>query len=290
MIAVGVAAAFVAAVAAAFAIVLQAAEARDSELTDTVRFTSLIGLTRRPRWLLGTCLLVLAWPLQILALSYAPITVVQPILATFQLVLLAIARTQLGERVGRRELLAALTVVAGLVLVVIAAPRHTVIDPRAGRLAVPLAVVGAAALLAYLAFRLHPRRDILVVLGAGLAYAWVDFADKLLSNDISTDRWGLAGTWLLAILAVGSLAFLEENTAIARRPVVTVGPVISAIQEPLPVVMALVGGVETWRSSGWTIAALAGGLILVAAGASVLGRSRPVARVAGAAGEPATHG
>ena len=247
MIAVGIAAAFVAAVAAAFAIVLQATEDKKSELTDAVRFSVLIGLIRRPRWLLGTSLLVLAWPLQVLALSYAPITVVQPILASFQLVLLAVARVQLRERVGRLQALAATAVVAGLVLVVLAAPRHTVIEGHAARLAVPLAVVGAAALLAYLAFRLRPAREILLVLGAGLAYAWVDFANKLLSNDISSDRWGSAGAWLLAILMVGALAFLEENTALARRPAVTVGPVIGSVQEPLPIIMALVGGVEAWR-------------------------------------------
>lgn len=282
MIAVGVLAAFVAAIASAFAIVLQASEARQSELATAVRFSVLVGLTRRPRWLLGTCLLVLAWPLQVLALSYAPITVVQPVLATFQLVLLAIARVQLGERVGPIETVAALAIVTGLVLVLIAAPHHTVVDAHAARLAWPLAVVGAAALLAYGAFRLHGGRDILLVVGAGLAYAWVDFANKLLSNDISADRWGLAGLWLLLILMVGALAFLQENTALARRPAVSVGPVIGAIQEPLPVVMALAAGIEAWRSSPARIAALAGGLVLVAAGASTLGRSRTVARVAGA--------
>jgi len=174
--------------------------------------------------------------------------------------------------------------------VLVAAPHHTIVDPRAARLAPPLALVGAAAVLAYIGFRLRPRREILVVVGAGLSYAWVDFANKLLSNDISSDRWGAAGLWLLAILAVGALAFLEENVALARRPAVTVGPVIGAIQEPLPVVMALVAGVEAWHSAGWRIAALAAGLALVAAGACALGRSRTVARVSHSRAIPGTGG
>jgi hypothetical protein len=47
--------------------------------------------------------MVVAWPLQILALGLAPITVVQPTLATSLLVLLAVARIRLGERIGRAE-------------------------------------------------------------------------------------------------------------------------------------------------------------------------------------------
>ena len=281
MIAVGAVAALVAATASAFAIVLQSTEAQASELRSSVRFSFLLGLTRRPRWLFGTGLLVAVWPLQVLALSYAPITVVQPILASFQLILLAVARVRLGERVGPVAALAALAIVTGVALVLIAAPRHTVVDVSAGRLAVPMALVGVAALLAFASARARAGRDLLFAVGAGLAYAWVDFANKLLSNDITASRWARAGLWLVVILAVGALAFLQENTALARRPAVTVGPVIGAIQEPLPVLMALAAGVETWRSNPLTVAALLGGLALVAAGATVLGGSRTVARVSG---------
>ncbi len=281
MIAAGVALAFAATLANAFALVLQASEARRVPVTGALHFSLFAQLVRRRRWVAGTALLVLAWPLQVLALTYAPITVVQPILSTFQLILLALARFQLGEHVGRRELFGALAIVTGVVAVLVSAPRHAVLHPDAARVAAPLAVVGVAALLALAAGQRRPSAAIALIIGAGLAYAWVDFADKLLSNAFSIGNSAAIAAWLVAILAFGSLAFLEESGALQRRPAVTVAPVIGGLQEPLPVLMALVAGVERWSSSPLKIAALGAGLALVAAGAAVLGRSGAVARAAG---------
>ncbi len=100
MIAAGILLAFCAATASAFAIVLQASGAERTPASESARFALLARLWHRPRWLLGTGLIVLAWPLQVIALALAPITVVQPALASSQLVLLAVARIQLREDVG----------------------------------------------------------------------------------------------------------------------------------------------------------------------------------------------
>ncbi len=281
MIGAGIGLAFVAMIANAFALVLQAAEARRVPVSGAVHFSLFTALVRRPRWLAGTALLVVAWPLQVLALTFAPITVVQPILSMFQLVLLGLARVKLSEQVGGREVLAAVTIVVGVVAVLVAAPRHGVLHPAAGRVAAPLAVIGVAALAAYAAGQARPTAGLPLVIGAGLSYAWVDFANKLLSNELSLGRVALALLWILAILACGSLAFLEESGALQRRPAITVAPVIGAIQEPLPVLMALAAGVERWSSNPLKVLALVGGLALVAWGAAVLGRSGAVARAAG---------
>ncbi len=165
-------------------------------------------------------------------------------------------------------------------IIVVTAPRHSNAEPSALRLAIPMAIVGAAGVLAYLICRLRPPGGLLRVIGAGLAYAWVDFVDKLLSDAFSTSHWGLAAIWLALILMIGALAFLLENSALAERPAATVGPVIGAIQDPLPVLMALWTGAETWRSGPEAIAALAIGLTLATVGAAMLGRHQAVARVA----------
>jgi drug/metabolite transporter (DMT)-like permease len=281
MIAAGIAVALVAAVANAFAVVFQAAEDRRSPDSEAGRFSLLTLLARRRRWVIGTSLMVLAWPLQILALGLAPITVVQPALSATLLVLLAVARLKLDERVGPLEMAGALTLVVGITLVIVAAPHHSVRDPAAARVAVPLAAVGTAAVLAYALGRLRPRAGLWAVISAGLAYAWVDFVNKLLANDVSSGHWLLAIVWLAATISFGALAFLEETTALQRRPAVTVAPVIGAVQDPLPVLMALAAGVEVWGSASQKVVPLACGLLLVTAGAVVLGRSRAVARVAG---------
>jgi drug/metabolite transporter (DMT)-like permease len=277
----GVFVAIAAAVANAFAIVLQAGEDRRTPKSQSGRVSLLIGLAHRPRWLAGTALMVVAWPLQILALALAPITVVQPLLSTTQLVLLGVARVKLRERVGLPEVLGAAAIVLGVATVVWAAPRHTVRDPGALRVAAPLLVVGVAAVGAYGLSRLRPRAKLALVIGAGLAYAWVDFANKLLADDISSGHWPYAVLWLAATVAFGALAFLEETSALARRPAVTVAPVVGAVHDPLPVLMALWAGVEVWGSAPHLIVALILGLAVIAAGAALLGRSRAVARISG---------
>jgi drug/metabolite transporter (DMT)-like permease len=281
VIAAGIAVALAASVANAFAVVFQAGEDRRSPVSQAGRFSLLRLLLRRRRWLIGTMLMIVAWPLQILALGLAPITVVQPTLAASPLVLLAVARVKLGERVGAFETFGALCIVCGVTAVIVASPHDTVLHPAAARVAVPLVLVGGAALVAYLIGRLQPRRLLAPVIGAGLAYAWVDFVNKLLADNISTGQWGLAVIWLAATIAFGALAFLEETTALQRRPAVTVSPVVGAVQDPLPVLMALAAGVEVWGSATHNVVALALGLLLVTIGAAVLGRSKAVTRVSG---------
>jgi drug/metabolite transporter (DMT)-like permease len=310
VIAVGVIVAFVSAVCAAMALVLQAIEARHAPHAHGVSFRLLLGLLKHPRWLAGTALVIIAWPLQVVALSFAPITVVQPILASFQLVLLGLARLWLREQVGRRELAGALAIVAGVTVVIVAAPQHSVLHPAAGRLAWPLAIVGGGALLLHIAARHGRRRRVSahldrhtesggsvatapayrapagnrltgleLTIGAGLGYAWVDFADKLLSNAISAGETIGAVIWVAAIIGMGLVAFTSEQTALQRRPASTVGPLIGALEEPLPVILALVGGVEVWHGGAGHAAALAAGLALVGAGVIVLARSPAVAHV-----------
>jgi drug/metabolite transporter (DMT)-like permease len=279
MIAIGIAIAFSAAVANAFALLLQAEEARNSPAQEAARFSLLWRLAHRPRWVAGTALVAFAWLLQILSLSFAPLTVVQPVLATFQLILLVIARFHLHQTVGRTEWLGALAVTVGVMLVVLTAPNRTIAHPAAGRLAVPLVVVGVGALVAYGVGRRRPSRGLVFALGAGLGYAWVDFSDKLVSNSISAGKLSASIIWLLAVASFGAIAFLQENTALQGQPAVRVAPVIGAIQEPLPVLMALAGGVEIWDGGVVRFAGLAAGLAIAGLGAAMLARSPAVAQV-----------
>lgn len=280
MIGAGIGLALVTAVANAYAVVLQAAEDRRAPDTKAMRAALLIRLAHRPRWLAGAGLMVLAGIAQITALSFAPIAIVQPTLSTSQLVLLAIARVKLHERVGWTELMGASAIVLGLAGVIVAAPHQSNPQVAAGRLAAPLALVGGAAIIAFLVGRGRPSLRLLLVLGSGLAYACSDFVSKLLSNAASTERWWLAGVWVVVIVAIGAMAFLEETTALQHRPAVTVAPVIGAVKVPLPVLMALWAGLEPWSGNAGTAAILLVGLALAAAGAATLGRSGAVSRVA----------
>jgi drug/metabolite transporter (DMT)-like permease len=226
----GAAIALAAAVSNAFALMLQGSEARTAHQSEA-QLSLLLRLARRPRWVLGTALVALAWPLQVLALAFAPIAVVQPMLATFQLILMAIVA--IGRRVAlhARQWVAAVATVVGVGMIVGFSPHRTVDHPAAWRLAVPLVVIGVAALVAFGAARRRWRgidTGLMLAVGAGLGYAWVDFADKLLSNEISVGRWSGALIWLLAVVGFGVLAFLQENSALQYRSPVVVAPVIGA--------------------------------------------------------------
>lgn len=275
----GVVLALVAAVANAYAIVLQAAEDRRTRDRDAMRLSLLARLARRPRWLAGAGLMAVAGIAQITALAFAPIAVVQPLLSTSQLVLLAVARIKLREQVGRSEVMGAAAIIVGLAAVMYAAPGASNAAVVAGRLIAPLAIVGGLALAAYGAGRLRPSMRLLLVIGAGLAYACADFVAKLLSDAGASGTWWLAGVWVVVLLAIGSAAFLQETTALQHRPAVTVAPVIGAVKVPLPVLMALWAGMQPWSGGAAPTAILLVGLALTAAGAAVLGRSEAVSRV-----------
>ncbi|HTW12325.1 MAG TPA: hypothetical protein VME01_06265, partial [Solirubrobacteraceae bacterium] len=68
------------------------------------------------------------------------------------------------------------------------------------------------------------------------------------------------------------------NSALQCRSPVIVAPVIGALQEPLPVLMALAAGVEAWNLTILRVAAIAAGLALTAAGAATVAHSPAVAR------------
>src|ERR1700692_3673743 len=87
-------------------IALQAMDAKEAPHEEHLRLALFWGLVRRARWLLGTGLSILGWPLQVLALLLAPLVVVQPALAAGLLTLMFVGERMLGERAGRYEYMA----------------------------------------------------------------------------------------------------------------------------------------------------------------------------------------
>src|SRR2546429_1357272 len=95
-------------------IALQALDAREAPHEEHLRLALARGLVRRGRWLLGTGLSMLGWPLQIVALLLAPLVVVQPALAVGLLVLMFAGERMLGEPAGRYEYLCIVAILVGV--------------------------------------------------------------------------------------------------------------------------------------------------------------------------------
>jgi drug/metabolite transporter (DMT)-like permease len=118
----GVALACVASILFNGAVVLQARETRALPQEQGLHLSLLASLLRRRRWLVGIALQLLGMGLQTAALLLAPLTVVQPADAAGLIFLLYLGSRNLGERVGRSEILAVASIVVGIVGLTVAAP------------------------------------------------------------------------------------------------------------------------------------------------------------------------
>src|SRR5437764_13386726 len=125
----GVAAAVGASTLYSLGIALQALDARETSHEEHLRVALVVGLVRRSRWLLGTGMSVLGFPLQVLALMLAPLVVVQPALAAGLLVLLFVGQRMLGERAGSYEYISVLAIAIGVVGTALAAPPRSTSHP-----------------------------------------------------------------------------------------------------------------------------------------------------------------
>lgn len=273
----GVALACLASVLFNAAIVIQASEVREVPLEHGLHISLIARLLRRPRWLLGAALGLMAFPLQTIALLWAPLTAVQPADAAGLLVLLFLGSRTLHESVGRREVLAVVAIIVGIVLLTAAAPKREVTQVDGAKVLVPMLLVALVA-VAPLAFRRWlGASSIAVVVGSGFAFALGAFCAKIVADAISRHAWGVM-VGVLAVAALSSLAgTITEQTALQRRPATRVAPVIFAIELLVPVVLAVIVVGEDWERSSLTGILVA--LALVVGGAFTLGRAPTVARM-----------
>lgn len=287
MLALGIAAAIVASLLYNTSIALQALEAREVPEEHGLRLSLLGRLLRNRRWLGATALGLLGWPFEIAALLLAPLTVVQPCIASGLLLLLWLGATRLGERPGRRELLAVAAIVIGIGGVAWAAPERSTSHAGAGAIALALALVAVPVLLPYLLRR--PLRDRTVALGllatfsAGWGYAWTAIASKLLTDELAAGTALAAALWLGTAAASEGLALLSEMSALQRRPATQVAPAMFAVQVLLPVVLAPLIFAESWAGTPLGGAALIAFIAIALVGTTLLAGSRAVGSVIAAA-------
>ncbi|HET6998518.1 MAG TPA: hypothetical protein VFI03_08010 [Solirubrobacterales bacterium] len=283
MLALGIVAAVGASVLYNTSIALQALEVRGVAHEHSLR-PSLIGkLLRNRRWLGATVLGLVGWPLEIVALLLAPLTVVQPCLVSGLVVLLWLGATKLGEAPGRREFLAVAAIVAGVAGVAWAAPERT--TDHAGTAAIALALVLVAIPIAA-PYALRGRRTsvgTLAVVSAGFGYAWTAIASKLLTDELAAGLLLVAIAWLATAIASEALALLSEMSALQQRPATHVAPVMFAVQVLVPVTLAPLIFGESWGDTPLGGAALVFFMAVALAGTTLLAGSRAVGAVIAAA-------
>jgi hypothetical protein len=270
----GIGAAVAASTLYSLGIALQALDAKDSPVGEHLRLALAWRLLRRARWLLGTGLSILGWPLQIVALLLAPLVVVQPALAAGLLVLMFLAQRMLNEHAGRREYFAMGAIVIGVIGAGLTAPPR-VTGHGSENLAITLVLLGLglASLLPY-ALRLltHPPASLTMV-GAGLAGGWSGIATKLASDDLSRGHLGLAALWGLSTAAASGVGVLSEMSALQERPAIQVAPVVFVTQTVIPIVVAPLLFGESFADTPLGGVPLSASLALLVTGAALLARS-----------------
>lgn len=248
---------------------LQAVDARASTARPGASPGLLLGLLRRPRWLAGTALNLLGFPLQALALGLAPLTVVQPALAFGLLILLVVGVAHLGERVALPEVVAVAGVALGVGVLAAGAPRLEV--GYAGGIATLLVL---ASLAAVATAALASRRGGPLALGAGAALAASAITTKLAVDAFRLGHAPSGLGWLAVTGLTSGVGLLAEMGALRQRPATRVAPVVFVVQVLVPVASAplLVG--EHWPHPIRVVL----GSAMVLAAAAVLLRSPAVAR------------
>jgi drug/metabolite transporter (DMT)-like permease len=279
MLVLGILAAVGASVLYNTSIALQALEARDVPHEHSLR-VSLIGkLVRNRKWLGATALGLVGWPLEIVALLLAPLTVVQPCLVSGLIVLLWLGATRLGETPGRREFVAVGAIVAGVAGVAWAAPDRTTDHASTAAIVLALGLVAIPIATPYVMRRRASTLGLLAVLSAGFGYAWTAIASKLLTDELAAGTLLVAVVWLATALASEGLALLSEMSALQRRPATHVAPVMFAVQVMVPVILAPLIFEEKWSTTPLGGAVLVAFMAVAIAGTTLLAGSKVVGAV-----------
>src|SRR5690348_9528506 len=194
----------------------------------------LLRLARRPIWLLGLASMILGFVLQITALHYGELALVQPILA-IELIFVFGYMAVIGSRpVRRRDWLAAVAMCAGLGLFLFAS------SPSGGRLHAPgpvwvaaglvsLGVVGAALGVAFGLGRrpgvAPTRRAALLGAATGISWGFVAAVIKELSSHLGDGIGAIVSNWSPYVLIVaGAGTMLLASHALAAGPLAASQP------------------------------------------------------------------
>jgi drug/metabolite transporter (DMT)-like permease len=268
-------AALAAAALYAAAVTLQALEARRAPAELHLRTSLIVYLLKRRLWVIGTGLGLLGWPLQALALAFAPLTLVQPVMALSVVGLLAAGHRILGEPITRGSVLAVGAIVGGIAVLAVSVP--TAGGSANGRLlAVALAVIGVAALAPLVPRRGRPLPAAALAFASGAAYVEVALATTLLDSALGRGAWLAAVAWLALGGASAGTGGITEMSAFRLAPATVVAPMIFAMETVAPALLAPLVG-QRLGSSATSMTIDLGGLVLVGIGVTLLARSRSVA-------------
>jgi drug/metabolite transporter (DMT)-like permease len=215
--------ALLAAIVFAFGTVLQQKGALETTagLTDP-RFY--VQILQQPVWLLGIACNGIGALLQLAALNKGPLVVVQPILTLSLVVALPVGHWLTGQALGRRELIGACAVIAGIVVFLkFGQPDGGIDDPAI----LSWVIGGSVAMLVALGFLFAARKQSpavtagLLGAAAGTTFALSSALAKLFTTYLGDGVAALLAEWstyALVIIAVIGLGFQQASLKVGVLP------------------------------------------------------------------------
>lgn len=218
---------------------------KEVEVAPTLSPRLLVDLWARPMWLLGLVATILALVLQIVALAFGPLAVVQPLLVTGVAFAALFAALLNNRRPDPLILLGALCCAGGLsAFLLLARPTAGTTDGQFDLLSgLPLAIVLAALVvgcLVYAATVQHSSRVLALALATGVLYGVTAGLMKVLTDQV---RLGLDEPFrhpvLYVVCIIGPIGFLLSQNTFQQGQLVA--PAVAVITSVDPVVGVLIG-------------------------------------------------
>lgn len=256
---------------------------------------TVVGLFRSKWWTIGFAVAVVAWLLHVAALGFAPLSLVQCVLASGFVLLGLLAERFFGFDLGRREWTGIGLTAAGLALLAITAADGSSGGARSGY-GVPAAVAFEAGLVAlalllvasHRAERLPGGRGALLGATAGLLFTVSHVGIKALTGTVTpSDPATLLSPWVPLVV----LAFVGAFFASARSLQVGEAVPVIAVTSALSNVTAILAGVVVFGdplgSSAPIVALRVGAFVLVVVAAALIPAPVRAARAGAAEQRPA---
>jgi drug/metabolite transporter (DMT)-like permease len=176
---------------------------------------SAVDLFRSRWWSIGWGVAAVAFALHVVALTLAPISIVQAVLAGGLVFLAVLAERFFGFELGRRQWI-------GIGLVAVALTLLTVTGGGGGEVHSGYSLagmitfegiavgVGLLLVLSHLIERIPVQRGVLLGIAAGLGFGISDVAIKALSGDLDSGPVGLLSQWSVVIVTAAVFSFFAS--------------------------------------------------------------------------------
>ncbi|GII85720.1 hypothetical protein Ssi03_37100 [Sphaerisporangium siamense] len=247
---------------------------------EAVRGGATFKLVRRPRWWIGGAIGFAGASLHALALSFAPLVLVQPVSVTTLVFAVPLAAVLHGRRPHRAEILGSIAVSAGLLGIMLLVPQsHTRPELSTRGALWFLACIGVVVALCELFARRRARgttaKALVTAIGAGAVTAAVSTFVRVVGGGLDGDLSRLFHwfTLVIPVLLVVAVILLQKSYAVGHFSVAYAGvQVIDPVTSVLAGVILLGEPVPTDPAS--IIPALISAAVLIG-GTITLGRLSP---------------